>query len=479
MPQWLRDLRKQEKSEDLEPPAWLSDSYWQPEGEQQEDALPPADEDDTGWLAGLTSPGGAIESDGIPDWLGELDESEEPEAPEMALAEDEAIPSWLREMGDLKGDQEVVGSAEEDVAHSPAEAATTKMTEVPEQPTVGADDILAESLAPEEQPESTIAMPAAATTQPRPAKVREGPIVPTLDGTLAIESAITRLHAGPTIAAQAIPEDTELAAVFEEIVNEPLFPQASRVGQPRSRSWRALGHILIYLLVIAAVVVPLYWQGALGLSYIDEHNIPASAQTQNVYERLNAIPEKETVLLIVDYDPSLAEELNAQARTLLRTFMQRQFRILLVSTSLTGPQVIQDIVDGLATQSATQYQYGRDYLNLGYLPGQETSLALFGRSPLSAVRVDFRDGKDLSSYVIARSLEAVPAEGFGRIIPLVVALSGNQENLRTWIEQVGARNPGLNTIAVCECRTRTVLPSLPQIRTARGAVERSGWCSRI
>ena len=114
MPQWLRDLRKQEKSEDLEPPAWLSDSYWQTEDEQQEDAPPQTGEDTAGWLAALSSPENAIDNEGIPDWLHEMDTSEEQGAPKTVSPEEEAIPSWLREMGDLKGDEESTGPAVEE-----------------------------------------------------------------------------------------------------------------------------------------------------------------------------------------------------------------------------------------------------------------------------------------------------------------------------------------------------------------------------
>ena len=456
LPQWLRDLRKQEKSEELEPPAWLTDNYVPEEGEQTENTYLPAGEDIAGWLAAVTSAEEAIAAEGIPDWLHELDQSEEKLSQGTASPEEGGIPGWLREMGDLESDREIAGIGREESTLPPEKDATTEIpeysaqqatdTDTPERIDV-ADRVHGTAEVPAASPESTIPMPAAGTLRPRPVGAREGTVLPALAGTLGIESAVTRLQAGAHDAAQVLPEDTELSEIFQEIVSEPLLPRVSRESRERAHIWQTLGHILIYLLVIAAVVVPLYWQVALGLSYIDEHNIPISAQTQKVYEQINTIPTRELVLLIVDYEPSLAEELNAQARTLLRSLMEREFRILIVSTSLSGSQVIQDIVDELAAQSAGHYQYGRDYLNLGYLPGQETSLALFGRSPLAAVRVDFRNGKELSSYALARSLEVIPTEGFEQIIPLVINLSGNQENLRTWIEQVSAQNTNLNTIA--------------------------------
>ena len=74
-------------------------------------------------------------------------------------------------------------------------------------------------------------------------------------------------------------------------------------------------------------------------------------------------------------------------------------------------------------------------------------MLLFGQSPLSAVHVDFRDGQNISSYPIAADLEDVPQEGLGQVIPLIINLTGNQENLRTWIEQVLAVNDNVTMIA--------------------------------
>ena len=454
MPQWLRDLRKQEKSEDLEPPAWLTDAAPALAEGAAKDTRAPDDASSADWLATVTSSEEYLGAEGFPDWLHEMDASEERPTQPTATPDEATIPSWLREMSDLAG-----SSGGADVTQTePAVPAEEGDEGAPAKPTMPAsqstlDETVATPRVPGPAgariavPESTTPMPTTrATARSRPERGRPVPVLP-LAGTLGIETAVSAVRPGYQRSEQSGPEDTELSEVFREIVNEPLLSRVSGASEKRPRIWQALGRALIYLLVVAAVGVPLYWQGALGLSYIDEHNIPVSSQTRDVYERINAIPERETVLLMVDYEPAMAEEMNVQARALLRTFMQRQFRILIVSTSLAGSQVAQNIVDELAAQSNGNYQYGRDYLNLGYLPGQETSLALFGRSPLSAVRVDFRDGKELSSFVIARSLEMVPVEGFGQIIPLVVDLSGNQENLRTWIEQVAAMNPDLSTIA--------------------------------
>ena len=150
--------------------------------------------------------------------------------------------------------------------------------------------------------------------------------------------------------------------------------------------------------------------------------------------------------VILDYDPSLSEELNTQARVLFGHMMQRKMRLLVLSTTPTGPEIAQRLLDRLATQPANNYVYGKDYLNLGYLPGQEASLSLFARSPLSAVRIDFKTGAALESFPIVAGLKRAPTGGLGHAWSLMVLLSGSQEGLRAWIEQVGVLS-GVKLIA--------------------------------
>ncbi len=87
---------KKEKSEELEPPAWLTDNYEPEEGEKRRHVLPGA-RGIAGWLAAVIPQRIAV-SEGIPDWLHELDKAEERLSQVTASPEEGGIPSWLREM---------------------------------------------------------------------------------------------------------------------------------------------------------------------------------------------------------------------------------------------------------------------------------------------------------------------------------------------------------------------------------------------
>jgi hypothetical protein len=259
-----------------------------------------------------------------------------------------------------------------------------------------------------------------------------------VSGALAAEQAIAAVKPGhPTTspAAESTAAQGPEAGAFENIVAQPLLT-SSEAAKPRRQFWPWFGRLALSLVIIGAVVLPLTWQGE--RSFFSEFNIPISPRIVQFYNQINALPAGSPVWVVLDYDPSLSEELNSQTHVLLGHLMQRKAHLLVISTTPTGPEIAQRQLDALAALPTNKYVYGKDYLNLGYLPGQEASLSLFARSPLSAIRVDYKTGATLDSFPILADLKQGATQAFGQTFPLMVLLSGSQEGLRGWIEQVGA-----------------------------------------
>jgi hypothetical protein len=279
------------------------------------------------------------------------------------------------------------------------------------------------------------------------AQVTAGEVLAGLSGLLSAEAVLDTLAPKETPATQAVPEVTEQARVFQQIVSPPLGSTAPTRAKKRSRFWPWLGRTVLYLLLIAVVGVTLYWQFVEEMGFFSEYNLPISDHSKAVFEQVNKLPGQAAVLVVFDYDPSLAGELNLQARALLQNLMRRKANILLLSTAPTGPEIAQHLADELAAQPEYGYKYGQNYLNLGYLPGQESSLLLFGQNPLAAVRVDFRDQQPLKDQPLVASLRDAPTTGLGAAVPLIINLSGTPEGLRSWIEQVTSRAKNIRMIA--------------------------------
>jgi hypothetical protein len=428
------------------------------------------EEETPSWLTGLPAQGGKkVAVNEVPDWFRDLDQkgaepARESEVPEIEVEEAGQVPNWLKQMGHIEPTAEMAVGPGAEVSRLAEGAAGEPLTEGPslEQgaPTTPRPLPLPQTTVEMKTPDRLEARPSTGDTTDtdmpawvkamQPTAARSGParagltpgmqageLLTGIRGALTARAAVSAVKAREEVHAEITAEGADKARVFQDIVSQPLVAAAVPVARRRRRFWAWLGRMVLYLLIIAAVVVPLYWQGALEMGFFSEYNIPISARTQGVHKVIDTLPARSSVLVALDYDPTLAEELNTQARVLLQHLMQRKFKILSLSTTPTGPEMMQRLMDELAARPEYGYKYGEDYINLGYLPGQETSLLLFGHSPLSAVRVDFRDGRDLSERPIVADLKRVPEQRLGQVVPLMIALSGTQEGLRTWIEQVG------------------------------------------
>jgi len=461
MPEWLRQLRAQEKTiEETQPPSWLSESEFEVEPGSLEEGLPQVQEETPAWLWGA-APSEETEvmevvephsqRDEAPNWLSDLGAAPEEPAKQILEIGEREVPDWLKQLGGAFEE----GSTREELAATQAIRDSGGQPPAPEQP--GLPGVTPAEPRPSQADAATEAVPAVPLPGPRAwrgmerpesPQLREGHILAGIGAALAAPASHAWLKPEQPVTTEAIVEGSERASVFQEIVSQPLIAgELPQKGRKRSRFWPALGRAVLYLLIIAVVAITLYWQGAQDIGFFHEYNMPISPRTQSVYNQINAVPERSPVLIVADYEPSLAEELNAQARTLLQSLIRRQLKILVVSTAFTGPQVMQNVLEDVIQQQTASYQYGEDYVNLGYLPAQETSLLLFGQDPLSAVRVDFINRTDLKEYPLASVLGRVPEEGLGQAIPLIVYLGGNEESLRLWIEQVIARHPDARMIA--------------------------------
>lgn len=460
MPEWLRQLRAQEKGmEETQLPSWLTESEIESEPGTLEEGLPQIQEETPAWL---WSAGPSEETESMevlepgsqrgqsPDWLGDMSAVPEEPAEQFLEIDEREVPDWLKQLGGAAFDE---GSTQEELAHTqvirdsgaqPPAAEPATLQSVTAQPPPSRAEVATEAM-PSVPPPGQRAW--RGVDGPEAAQLKEGNILAGIGAALAAPTSHALLKPEGPVTTEAIIEGSERASVFQEIVSQPLIagepPQRRR---KRSRFWPAFGRAVLSLLIFAAVALTLYWQGAQDIGFFHEYNMPISPRTQAVYNQISAVPERSPVLIIADYEPSLAEELNVQARTLLESLIRRQLKILVVSTAFTGPQVMQEVVEDVLQHQAASYQYGEDYVNLGYLPAHETSLLLFGQDPLSAVRVDFKNRADLKAYPLASALGRVPQEGLARAIPLIVYLGGNEESLRLWIEQVIARQPDARMI---------------------------------
>jgi hypothetical protein len=417
----------------------------------------PAEEaDDLDWLQDMgeipTGPPPAARK-GVTAWLTEVRDMPVPEedvskegpdqAPEAmpgwlhAAAEEEVaaepsipteMPDWLREVpADTAPAQ--VESAPAEPSLPPEDTSMPSWMEdvrVSEQETVSIDDML--GLSGQEE------MPAVET----PAWVAE----------LRDEEAETPLEelpvetSGPLAGLRGVLNPEPLLAILPKSVYRPLPPvpdshqaevrvvaqaleparQPTLVSRLRGRQVMAgLGRLLMCIVVVVFLLVsPL--QGAV----VPVDDLP---ETSSFIHTINALPDGSEVLLVIDYDASLDGELTPQTRAIIRHLLQKNVGIVAVSFTPQGLAIARDLF--LEQETAVQ---GEQYINLGYLPPHPASVQAFMDNPFGGAAL-WPASSDAPQTPLGQRVR-----GFDDL-DLVVTVSGSQEHVRWWIEQVGSQRP--------------------------------------
>jgi len=306
-----------------------------------------------------------------PEWLQGLEE-EAPWEPEEVLEEVEEEPEWLRELGAPA--DEVRVAAEEGTAPW-LEAFEGLVDEVPLEP-----------------------------------REKEG-LLAGIMGALRVEPIFAIPHRIGEVTSAPL-AGADQAARFEGAVSQPLAPVVVE-EQPRARIAGALSWLL-YQNLAAAVGGGLLLPGG-------SINLPLTQATADFYETIESLKEGSVVLLSHDYDPGTAAEITPQVSAILDHLMRRGVKILNLSLTPEGQALADRALESVVSDH-DGYMQGRDYINLGYVAGNEVGVRFIAEGL----------GPSLSPYPLG--------EGVGGLedVDLIIVLAGSQEHLRRWVEQVQA-----------------------------------------
>ncbi len=143
---------------------------------------------------------------------------------------------------------------------------------------------------------------------------------------------------------------------------------------------------------------------------------------------INALPTDAPTLLVFDYEPGLSGELDAAAAPVIDHLMLRGSPLAILSTSPTGSALAERFLQN--TQASHNYQYGQQYINLGYLPGGSSGILSFASQPRAAIRTDIEG---------ALVWDSLPLQGVASLADFaaLIVLTDSVETGRAWIEQTG------------------------------------------
>jgi hypothetical protein len=402
----------------------------------------------------------------VPDWLKELGPVPEGEVP--VLKEAEEVPSgeeeteWLRELGPSELAAEEVAEASPAVlgVEVPTDEAPDWLKELG--PPVTAERPAVEEEAPLPPPPSIIkeevrppvtaeealeveelveAEIPAWLQELRPREVEEGVaelpavieavettgLLAGIQGVLPVEPIMSGPHRAPPAPTAAVTMGPEQANLFREIIAQEPVPVTEVVAPRRARIWGEVLRWFIYLLIALAVIIPLFGEG----DWFGEAELTSAAAT-DFYNAIQNLPSNSVVLLAFDYDPFTAAEMDRLAEPVVWHLMDRNARLMAVSLLPTGPAVAGNLLDRVAEEHGG-YQYGQNYVNLGYIPGQAAAPSELASDLRTIVPQDYRQRKSLGELPATQEVYGI------QDVSLVIEFAAQQRTLQWWIEQVGSQ----------------------------------------
>lgn len=153
-----------------------------------------------------------------------------------------------------------------------------------------------------------------------------------------------------------------------------------------------------------------------------------------LFSLVERVPLEQPVLVVFDYEPGYAGELEAVSGAFLDQVMGRGLLLASMSTRPTGPALALKAIEPFVVRHG--YENGRNIVNLGYLSGGQTAVQLFAISPREAVLEGFAlpdevQGADLSVWETPVLDEVEVLSDFG----MVAVITADSASARVWAEQ--------------------------------------------
>lgn len=195
---------------------------------------------------------------------------------------------------------------------------------------------------------------------------------------------------------------------------------------------------ILFAILTLAVLLP----AILGTRAFPAPRLPANASApfNQFYDTLaNTASDSAPVLVVTDYQPGFAGEMEQAAAPVITHLMRKNSRVAFLSTSPVSVEMGERLLQKALAfykkngQDAPSYLLGEQYLFLGYLPGGAAGVKAFAEQPRKMTGVDSLSGDLWQTDMLRNKIADI--SGFAAVI----VITDDPDNGRLWIEQTGAR----------------------------------------
>ena len=223
-------------------------------------------------------------------------------------------------------------------------------------------------------------------------------------------------------------------------------------GTPRSlpKRRKAVSDRLLRWVVAAVLLVSVFVPSLLGTQIIP---IPTQATSDlgDFIDTIYSLDSGSPVLIVMDYQPALAGEMETALSPVLNDLMIFGKPISFVSTLPTGPLMVSRMMDRMQAEPFRHtYRDGEQFVDLGFLPGDAAGIRTFANYPRETVGtsgfgVSVWDTPVLSGMQLLNDFSAV------------IVVTDNPDTGRIWVEQAGPVLQGQPMLMVISAQAEPML----------------------
>lgn len=175
----------------------------------------------------------------------------------------------------------------------------------------------------------------------------------------------------------------------------------------------------IFLFMALAAMVPF----AFDIAFTEV----ATPEVQAVFDLIEKHPEGAKVLVPLDFDPPSEPELKPMATSYVRHLCKKKQKIYFMSLWPVGPAEIVAMIEEVIEKEFPDYQYGTDYVNLGFKPGLQGVVQGVANSFESQYPTDV-ENTPLSEISMMRRVKSL------KDLDYILNVSAGTPGLKEWIQ---------------------------------------------
>ncbi len=160
--------------------------------------------------------------------------------------------------------------------------------------------------------------------------------------------------------------------------------------------------------------------------------MPVSEYVDSYFATIDKLPEGSIVMVSADFDPASAAELLPMYTGTIHHLLAKKMRIVNVCTWPAAPPY----TASRFAEIAPMYDavYGEDWVELGFLPGDDVAMGTIGQSLRSAYPRETKNNMAYDDVPLLRDC----GDSMGNI-ELLITMSAGYPGILEWIAQVGGR----------------------------------------